>query len=344
MMGVFVLFYVPKLVFMVFQLSNDMVRLGGFILSRFSAPESKLADTAASMSRSEFLTKIGIVAAAVPFISIFQGITYGRFNYKVKDIKLSFDNLPDAFNGFRVLQVSDWHIGSFLQQKKRVREAVDMINDQKADIILFTGDMVNNVAEEMKEFIPDLKRLKADNGVFSILGNHDYGEYVNWDSEKDHAENMEKLYAYQSEAGLLLLRNDSIILTRDNQSIGIAGVENWGLPPFPQYGDLGKSLEKIKILPFKILMSHDPSHWDGEIRQASDVDLTLSGHTHGMQFGINIPGLKWSPVKWKYPRWSGLYTEDKQHLYVNVGIGYIGFPGRVGFYPEITVFTLQKKS
>lgn len=344
MLAIFVLFYIPKLIFLVFQLSNDLVNLAGILISRFSDSDSHMAETAGTMSRSDFLTKVGIVIAAIPFLSIVQGITYGRFNYKVKNIDLSFTQLPAAFDGFRVLQISDWHIGSFLKSKTKVKEAVELINQQNADVILFTGDMVNNTASEMKEFIPYLRELHAEHGVYSIMGNHDYGDYMKWDSEAAHKENMDQLYSYQAEAGFSLLRNDSVRLRLNGEEIGIAGVENWGLAPFPQYGDLKKSKENIKDLPFKIMMSHDPSHWDAEIRKESDFDLTLSGHTHGMQFGINIPGLKWSPVKWKYPRWNGLYTEGKQHLYVNVGIGYIGFPGRVGFYPEITVFTLHKKS
>ncbi len=218
---------------------------------------------------------------------------------------------------------------------------MDLINAQKADIILFTGDMVNNVAEELEEFIPQLQQLRAKFGVYSILGNHDYGEYVHWDSEETHQDNMERLFQFQQKAGFKLLRNDSFTIEKEGERIGIAGVENWGLPPFPQYGDLQKSRREIADASFKILMSHDPSHWDAEVHGKSDFDLTLSGHTHGMQFGINIPGIKWSPVKWKYPRWSGLYQEGDQYLYVNVGIGYIAFPGRVGFYPEISVFELS---
>ncbi|MBA7695534.1 3',5'-cyclic adenosine monophosphate phosphodiesterase CpdA [subsurface metagenome] len=337
------LFYVPKLVFMVFQLGNDIIRFSGWILSKLSTPETKASYAASTMSRTAFLTKIGIVVSIVPFLSVIHGIVRGRFNYKVKDIRLHFRTLPKAFDGFRVLQISDWHIGSFHGQPDRVGQAVELINRQRADIVLFTGDIVNNIAEEMKEFIPNLRKIKARYGVYSILGNHDYGEYVRWNSEEEHADNMQKLFDFQDEVGFRLLRNDSIVLEKEKDRIGIAGVENWGLPPFPQYGDLNKALHTIRSLPFKILMSHDPSHWDAEVLNNSNVDLTLSGHTHGMQFGINIPGIKWSPVQWRYKRWSGLYTEKEQFLYVNVGIGYIGFPGRVGFLPEITVFELKCK-
>jgi predicted MPP superfamily phosphohydrolase len=343
LMGIFVLFYIPKLVFIAFQLGNDLVRIGGYLLSRLSSPDTRVAHAAEIMSRAEFLTRAGIIVSIVPFLSILQGIVRGRYNYKVKQIALNFENFPMAFNGMRVLQISDWHIGSFLGQPDRVKEAVDLINSQNADIILFTGDIVNNVAEELEEFIPQLQQLSAPYGVYSILGNHDYGEYVHWNSEEAHADNMERLFHFQEKAGFRLLRNESFILEKEGEQIGIAGVENWGLPPFPQYGDLQESRKNIESASFKILMSHDPSHWDAEVHGKSDFDLTLSGHTHGMQFGINIPGIKWSPIKWKYPRWSGLYNEGKQYLYVNVGIGYIGFPGRVGFYPEITVFELRNQ-
>lgn len=340
LMGLFMLFYIPKLVFIAFQLSNDMLRFSGWLITRLSKPESQIAAKGIAMSRTEFLSKVGIVAAAIPFLSVAHGIVRGRFNYKVKDIKLIFGNLPKVFDGLKVLQISDWHIGSFLGHSDKVKEAVDLINLQKADLILFTGDFVNNVANEMKEFIPLLKGIQAPYGVYSILGNHDYGEYVSWQSEEEHEANMQELYEFQEQAGFKLLRNDSFTLEKDGEKIGIAGVENWGLPPFPQYGDIELATEKIKAVPFKILMSHDPSHWDAQVLGKTDIDLTLSGHTHGMQFGINIPGIKWSPVQWKYPRWNGLYQEKSQYLYVNVGIGYIGFPGRVGFMPEITVFEL----
>ncbi len=342
LIGMFVLFYVPKLVFITFQLGTDIIRITGWIISKFSAPDSKIAETAATMTRSEFLTRLGIVIAMIPFLSVIQGIRKGRFNYKIKNHSLYFDHLPHAFDGFKVLQISDWHIGSFLGQTNKVEEVVKLVNSQNADIILFTGDIVNNVAEELREFIPAVRKLYSPNGVYSILGNHDYGEYVSWESEEAYKQNMDTLFSYQQQAGLKLLRNDSIVIEKNGEKIGIAGVENWGLPPFPQYGDLNKALQKIQSVPFKILMSHDPSHWDAEVVQKTSIDLTLSGHTHGMQFGINIPGIKWSPVKWKYPRWAGLYEEGKQKLYVNVGIGYIAFPGRVGFLPEITVFELHR--
>jgi uncharacterized protein len=341
MMGLLMAVYIPKLVFIVFQFGNDLVRLVGFTVSKVSAVDSGISGTASTMTRSEFLTKLGIVIAVIPFVSIIHGIARGRFNYQIKNLKLIFRNLPKPFHGLKVLQISDWHIGSFFGQKEKVKESIELINQQKADIILFTGDFVNNVAEELEPFVHIVSQIKAPFGVYSILGNHDYGEYVSWKSEAEHEENMQKLFTYQANAGFRLLRNDSVIIEKEGEKIGIAGVENWGLPPFPQYGNINKALENISNLPFKIVMSHDPSHWDAEIVGKTNTDLTLSGHTHGMQFGINLPGIKWSPVQWKYPRWNGLYQVDNQYLYVNVGIGYIAFPGRVGFLPEITVFELN---
>jgi len=341
-MGFFVLFYVPKLFFNAFQLINDITGIlvkGLAIL--FPASES-VSNGAMKISRSEFLLQVGIIVAAIPFLSIIWGIWKGRYNFKVSKLSLVFPNLPEAFNGTKILQISDFHIGSFAGNPDMVEKAIELINSQNADYILFTGDMVNNIASEVSDFLPILQKMKASKAMFSILGNHDYGEYYQWASKEQLQKNMEDLYDHHKSAGFRLLRNEGVKLQKDGEEIALIGVENWGLPPFPQYGDLGKSLESVKDVPFKILMSHDPSHWDAEVLNKTNIDLTLSGHTHGMQFAIRIPGWRWSPVKMKYPRWGGLYTEGSQHLYVNIGIGYIAFPGRVGTPPEITVIELKK--
>lgn len=340
--GFFVLFYVPKLFFNVFQLFNDItVVLAKGISLLFPASES-ISSSAQKISRSEFLLQVGLIIAAIPFFSIIWGIWKGRYNFKVTRLSLSFPNLPEAFNGTRILQISDFHIGSFAGNPEMVEKAIELINKQNADYILFTGDLVNNIAAEVETFVPLLQKLKARHGMYSILGNHDYGEYYQWNSKDQLRKNMEDLYTHHNSIGFRLLRNESVKLSKDGQEIALIGIENWGLPPFPQYGDLKNSLEPVKDLPFKILMSHDPSHWDAEVLDRTNIDLTLSGHTHGMQFAIRIPGWRWSPVKMKYPRWGGLYTEGQQHLYVNIGIGYIAFPGRVGTPPEITVIELKK--
>jgi hypothetical protein len=287
---------------------------------------------------------IGAFAAATLFFLMFYGIIHGRYHYKVNRIELSYPNLPENFNGFKILHISDWHIGSYYKRPERILEAVRRINKLEPDIILFTGDLVNNMATEVEEFLPALKQLKAKYGVYSILGNHDYGDYVNWQSQEAKIANLAQLEKFQKDAGFRLLKNESVEIEIEGQKIGLAGIENWGLPPFPQYGNLSKAMENIKYDTFNILMSHDPSHWDAEVRQKSKIDLTLSGHTHGMQFGFILKNLQWSPVKLKYPRWAGLYTEGNQQLYVNVGIGYIGFPGRVGIRPEIALIELKKSS
>jgi hypothetical protein len=307
----------------------------------FPSNES-ISSGAQKISRSEFLLQAGLIIAAIPFISIIRGMWKGKYNFKISKFALEFSNLPQAFHGTKILQISDFHIGSFAGNPEMVEKAIDLINRQNADYILFTGDLVNNIAAEVDEFIPVLQKLNARYGMFSILGNHDYGEYFQWTSKEQLKKNMEDLYSHHKSIGFRLLRNEAVKLQKDGQEIALIGVENWGLPPFPQYGDLDGSMQQLADSDFKVLLSHDPSHWDAEVLNKTNIDLTLSGHTHGMQFAIRIPGWRWSPVKMKYPRWGGLYTEGKQHLYVNIGIGYIAFPGRVGTPPEITLIELKK--
>ena len=338
--GFFLLIYLPKLLFIVFTLLKDVVSLlanGSRLLLKDGSRADEVANT---ISRSDFLIKTGLVLSALPFLSIFWGIVYGRYNYTVKRVKLSFPDLPEAFSGFRFVQISDIHLGSF-KNPEHVEEAVERVNELNPDYIFFTGDMVNTLASEMDGYIPILKKLKAKKEKFSILGNHDYGDYHQWDSPEEKKSNLETLFEYEKQAGFRLLRNESVILEQEGEKIALIGVENWGLPPFPQYGDLNKAMKNVVDIPFKILLSHDPSHWDAKVRKNSHVQLTLSGHTHGMQFAIRIPGWQWSPVKYKYPRWAGLYKEGRQLLYVNIGLGFIAFPGRVGTPPEITLFELE---
>lgn len=341
--GFFVLVYVPKLLFILFLLFKDLTDLSIKLWGLFQPGNPGNASEGERITRTDFILRIGLLISAIPFLSIFHGIVRGKFNFKVRKVDLGFPNLPPVFDGLRLVQISDLHLGSFGKDTNMVARAVEIINELKPDYILFTGDMVNNRAIEMKNFVPVLKELRAQSGKFSILGNHDYGEHFNWSSEAERKKHMEDLNDYYTEAGFRLLRNESVRLEKNGEKILLAGVENWGLPPFPQHGDLAKSLQETQDVDFIILMSHDPSHWDAEIIHKSDVDLTLSGHTHGMQFAINIPGWKWSPVKMKYPRWSGLYQEGSKLLYVNIGLGFIAFPGRVGTPPEITEFTLRYK-
>lgn len=339
--GTFLLFYIPKLIFLVFILLDDLYHLIKFLLLKLKSIKSK-ESVGKKISRSTFLTRIGIVIAGIPFISIIYGIGWGRFNFIVRKSNLFFKNLPIEFNGFKIAQISDFHIGSFLTSKDKVEEIVELVNLQNSDLILFTGDLVNNVASEVEPFLSILSKLKAKHGMFSILGNHDYGEYVHWDTIEKKNENIAQLIKYEEQIGFKMLMNSSANISIGETSFSLVGVENWGLPPFPQYGDLNKALENVNSNSFKILMSHDPTHWDAEVTDKTNIDLTLSGHTHGAQFGIEIPGWRWSPVNLRYKQWGGIYKNGKQILNVNTGIGFIGFPGRIGMPPEVGLITLRK--
>jgi predicted MPP superfamily phosphohydrolase len=341
--GFFFAFFVFKLLLILFFLSEDAVRMVKLFLSVFvNLFQTKKLNTN-TPDRRNFIRQTGLFVAAIPFASMLYGITMGKYNFKVNKLTLSFKNLPEAFEGFRIVQISDIHSGSF-DNREAILDGIDLINKQQADLILFTGDLVNNDSREIEPFIDDFKNLQASEGVYSILGNHDYGDYKKWNSKKDKLDNMELLYAYHKEMGFKLLNNDNASIYRGGEEIGIYGVENWGKPPFPQKGDLDKALTGKEEVGFKILMSHDPTHWGKKvIEHPTHFDLTLSGHTHGMQFGVEIPGFKWSPIKYFYPQWAGLYEKAEQLLYVNRGFGFLGFPGRVGIWPEITVIELSKK-
>jgi predicted MPP superfamily phosphohydrolase len=252
-------------------------------------------------------------------------------------------NIPDAFHGYKIVQISDIHTGSFMDTSA-LHKAFDIIMQQGADLILFTGDLVNNKAEEADGFEEVYRKLKAPHGVYSVLGNHDYGDYVQWDSPEEKRKNLESLKDVHKKAGWRLLMNEHVPIEKDGQKIALMGIENWGgNMHFPKYGRMDLAHRGTEEYPFKILMSHDPSHWEKQVQtEYKNIDLTLSGHTHGMQFGIEIPGFKWSPVKYFYKQWAGLYKQDNQFLYVNRGLGFLGYPGRLGIWPEITVLELQK--
>ena len=339
--GTFILFYIPKLIFIIFNLIDDLIHLSVKTFTK-DKKENKSQSDLKKISRSQFLTRIGILTAGVPFLSIAYGIGWGRFNTTVRREILSFVNLPHKFNGLRIVQLSDFHLGSLLNHSSFVDEVVETVNSLNPDLILFTGDIVNNVSEEMDKFVPKLGRLNSRFGKYSVLGNHDYGEYVPWKSDEDKLENLNKIKQKQIDSGFDLILNDSRKINLEGEEIALIGVENWGLPPFPQYGELDRAMSNIEEDSFKILMSHDPTHWDAQVLGSTNIDLTLSGHTHGAQFGVEIPGWRWSPVNVRYKRWGGLYTEGSQHIYVNTGIGFIGFPGRVGMPPEITLIELKR--
>ena len=339
--AVFVLVYVPKLVLLVFMFGEDIFRLFEAAVNYFVSKSDE--SSALFSSRRKFIGQLALGIAAIPFISILYGITKGKYNFKVLKYTLEFDNLPAAFDGYQVTQISDIHSGSF-DNKEKINYAVNLVNEQASDVIMFTGDMVNSKSKEMRPWKSTFSKLKAKDGIFSILGNHDYGDYTRWPSDEAQAENFQELLDIQQEMGFDLLRNESRFIEKDGARLAIIGVENWG-KGFKQKGDLTLASSKVDANDFKILLSHDPSHWQYEVvKDPNHYHLTLSGHTHGMQFGIEIPGLiKWSPIKWRYKYWAGIYEKAGQYINVNRGFGFLAFPGRVGIWPEISVITLKKR-
>ncbi len=337
-------FVVGKLVVLLFMVLDDIRRFGTWLMQSFysGGPVANIPADRKGIPRSIFLSRLALIAGAF-MLSAFMYGTRNRYNYQVRRTRLKADGLPDAFRGIKIVQLSDIHAGSF-DNPEAVARGVRLAMDQKPDLIVFTGDLVNHRADEVTSYKEILSALHAPLGVYSILGNHDYGDYVHWDSDEAKAENMERMKQVQQEMGWKLLLNEHAILERDGQSIALIGVENWGSRAgFPKYGKLEQALTGLpeKNIPFQILLSHDPSHWDAEVLEhRPEIQLTLSGHTHGMQFGVDIPGLKWSPVQYVYKNWGGLYSENNQHLYVNRGFGFIGYPGRLGILPEITVLEL----
>jgi len=342
--GFLIAMVVPKLVLVAIMFSEDVFRIPQGIYSYFMQDDSGSANQIKHIpARRRFISQIALGLAAVPFTSILYGMYKGKYNFKILKYTLHFEDLPEAFDGFRLTQISDVHSGSF-DNVDKVSYAIDLINEQQSDVVLFTGDMVNNKAEEMKPYVDIFKKLNAKEGLYSVLGNHDYGDYVRWNSDDDKKQNLEELKAIQKEIGFDLLLNENRFIERDGERIAIIGVENWGKGGFKKAGDLKKASSRVDKDDFKILLSHDPSHWDAEVvNDKNHYHLTLSGHTHGMQFGIEIPGwFKWSPVKWRYKQWAGIYEALGQYINVNRGFGYLAFPGRVGIWPEITVIELKK--
>lgn len=339
MLGSFVLLFVPKLVISAPLLIEDIMRILVGIAGKLTG-----ADTSDAFlpSRRKFISQVALALAAIPFAGILHGMLKGKYNYRVIKKTLFFPDLPEEFDGLTISQISDVHSGSF-DNAEKIAYGIDLINQQESDLILFTGDLVNNQADEMEPWKEIFARLKAPLGKYSILGNHDYGDYSEWPSPEAKQANMEKLYRTHAEIGFDLLRNENRIIERNGQSIRLVGVENWG-KGFVQHGDLDRALEGTSAEEFHILMSHDPSHFDEIVKKhPKKMSLTLSGHTHGMQFGIEIPGLiRWSPVKYRYPKWAGLYEEAGRYLYVNRGFGFLAFPGRVGIWPEITVLEFKR--
>ena len=339
----FFLTFVTKFFFLPFLFIDDIRR--AFIwLTRKQAKEKQLElpSDDNKIPRSEFIVKSGLLVAAIPLASLSWGIASGAYDYQLTRRKLYLKNLPKAFHGLKLAQISDIHSGSFYN-KKAVLGGVEMMLAEKPDLILFTGDLVNNLASEMKEYQDIFSKIKAPLGVYSVLGNHDYGDYYfGKEPSAAKAKNLEVVKSVHGLMGWDLLLDEHRKIKVDNEEIGILGCQNWGAGRFIQKGNLEKTLLGTDELPIKLLMSHDPSHWRAQVLQHPDIDVMFSGHTHGMQFGVKTKEFQWSPVEYIYKEWAGLYKEKEQQLYVNVGYGFLGYPGRVGILPEITIFELQR--
>ena len=336
-MGLLLTVSIPKLVVIIVLFGEDVYRWIVKLISAISSEETK-----SLAGRRKFISQLALGLAAIPFASFIYGIIQGKYNYKVLKYQLSFKDLPDAFDGYTITQISDIHSGSFTN-KEKIQYGVDLINQQKSDVMLFTGDIVNNKADEMDNWIDVFAQLEAKEGKYAILGNHDYGDYMDWKKPEDKVENFQKVKNIHKKIGFDLLLDEHRYIEKDGQRIALLGVENWG-KGFNQAGDLEKASAGVQKDDFKILMTHDPSHWEYKVKEDDfNYHLTLSGHTHGLQMGIEIPGwFKWSPSKYVYKQWAGLYKEFGRYINVNRGFGYHAFPGRVGIWPEITVIELKK--
>lgn len=338
--------FVCKLIGCSFLLIDDVMRLFRWISTLFQKSPSKIIeDQVNQISRFKFLSYMAVTFTVIPAFSFLYGMVSGAYKYRVHKVKVTSANLPDTFDGFTIVQLSDIHCGSFMSTEPLIK-AFNIAMNEKPDAIFFTGDLVNNESSENDMHLETYKMLKAPHGVFSCLGNHDYGDYKQWESQEAKAQNLKDLKEVHLKSGWRLLMNEHVAIEKDGQKIALLGIENWGGNlRFPRYGKLDNAHAGTEDYPFKILLSHDPSHWDVQVSQEEkykDIDLTLSGHTHGMQFGIEIPGFKWSPVQYLYKHWAGLYKQDNQYLYVNRGLGFLGYPGRLGIWPEITVIELKK--
>lgn len=336
------LVYVPKLIITFFLMIEDIIRL---LTALFNQIFQLQKTTNFIPARRKFISQAVLGIASIPFVSLLYGIAKGRYNYKVIHSTVYFDDLPKEFDGFKIMQISDLHVGS-LDNPEKVSYGVNLINEQDFDLLVFTGDLVNTFAKEIDPWINTFSKIKNPTfGKFAVLGNHDYGEYTNWKSPQDKEENFQAIKNIFPKIGFELLLNEHKTLHKNNSNINIIGVENWGRS-FKKAGDLHKASQGLTSSDFKIVLSHDPSHWDLEIKDHPlNYQLTLSGHTHGMQFGIEIPGfIKWSPVQYVYKHWAGLYQNAQKYLYVNRGFGYHAYPGRTGIWPEITIIELKQKT
>lgn len=333
----FLIVFTAEVVFAFFLLVGDLFRLVLSISSNFQPDGFQV------LGRSIYWVDFAFVMFCLTVLLFIFGITRGKYAYRVIKHSLYFDDLPDSFDGFTITQISDIHAGSFTNPKQ-VQKGIDLINAQKSDLFVFTGDLVNNAASEIVPYIGHFSQIKAPFGQFSVLGNHDYGDYIKWPSEAEKIKNLQQLKSYHAELGFKLLLDEHVELTKNGEKIILAGIENWGLG-FGERGDLAKALAGTNVNDFKVLLSHDPSHWDAQVKNnPSKIQLALAGHTHGMQFGIEAFGIKWSPVKYRYKHWGGIKFENERYLNVNRGFGFLGFSGRIGIWPEITVIELKKSA
>ncbi len=341
--------YFSKLFVVIFLFIDDLLRglewiwfqIRPLTSEKTELPTQALPEN--QITRHDFLMKTATLAGVVPFGAMTFGILSGAHDYRIRNQKITLANLPTQFHGLKLIQISDVHSGSFFN-KTAVRGGIEMLLKEKPDLVFFTGDLVNNKVDEMAEYQDIFSKVKAPLGVYSTLGNHDYGDYVSWESAEAKYRNLEKLKEVHRLMGWNLLMNENRIITVDNAQLAVIGIENYGAKGrFPKYGKLEQAYQGIEEMPVKLLLSHDPSHWDAQVNSKyKDIDVMFAGHTHGMQCGVEIAGFQWSPVQYMYEQWAGLYQNDNQYLYVNRGFGYLGFPGRVGMPPEITVIEFCK--
>ncbi len=343
--------YLCKVFPVLFLLIDDLGRLGRWVVSLVHRPDVRAAvdqttqetiPVTDAITRSEFLSKAALVAGAVPLVGFTYGIVSGAHDYRIRRVKLALKNLPSGFDGMRIAQLSDIHSGSFFN-KTAVKGGIEMLLREKPDMVFFTGDLVNNTADEVTDYLPIFDKVKAPLGVYSTLGNHDYGDYVAWESNDAKRRNLQRLMVAHKQMGWNLMMDENRIFEQNGDKIALIGIQNWGSGRWPKYGDLAKAYRGTEEYPVKLLLSHDPSHWDAQVRQQfPDIDAMFAGHTHGMQFGVEVGDFKWSPSQYVYKQWAGLYQENNQYLYVNRGYGYLGYPGRLGIFPEITLIELKK--
>ncbi len=334
--------YFSKVFGVLTLLIDDIFRAGQWVFFKIFPNLKPEASSGSGMTRSEFISKTSLVAMAVPMATFSFGIASGAHNYRLRKRTIHLPNLPKQFDGITIGQLSDIHSGSFFS-RKGVKKGIDLLVTEKPDVVFFTGDLVNDIASEVKDYKDLFSKVKAPLGVFSTLGNHDYGDYRSWPSVDKKKQNLADLIQSHKEMGWDILLNENRTLKVNGEEIAIIGVENWGAGRFSKYGDLEKAYMGAEDKPVKLLLSHDPSHWDAQIRpDFGDIDVTFAGHTHGFQFGVEIGDFRWSPSKYIYKQWADLHQEGDQYLYVNRGFGFLGYPGRIGILPEVTIIELKK--